>query len=320
MGLLGDIAGAAIGAVSSIYGSNVSNSAAFQIQANSLAAQKESMQNRHQWEVEDLRKAGLNPILSATNSSGGVVGGATGNTVGPDIAGALNKIANSALMRKQTELAEQDLQAKLDNAKANLKNADAQEVNAQARMIEAHTDQLRTNSAIELNTANIGYLGAMTNYTKQKQENETTMNRMQIKEIDQRIVNSIQELAAKVVYLQKTGDAALMSASAAQRNAAAQELMAQVAQQNGISLRQLQGALTQKGLAEVGEISARINNYNAQANNYNAQAYKSNIEGTILYNRYPLTSGKDDNWGYRQDLFGAGELMKILSPFAGLGN
>ena len=35
-------------------------------------------------------------------------------------------------------------------------------------MIEAHTDQLRTNSAIELNTANIGYLGAMTNYTKAK--------------------------------------------------------------------------------------------------------------------------------------------------------
>ena len=29
--------------------------------------QKEVMQNRHQWEVADMRKAGLNPILS--NSS-----------------------------------------------------------------------------------------------------------------------------------------------------------------------------------------------------------------------------------------------------------
>ena len=310
MSFLGDIAGAVIGAGSSIWGANQSNSAAFEMQANSINAQRESMQNRHQWEVEDLRKAGLNPILSATNSAGGSISGATANVTAPDISGALNKIANSAFAKKQTELLEKELQVKQDNAKANLTNADANQINSQARMIEAHNDQVKTNSAVEYNNANISYLGAMTNYTKQKQENETAMNKMQIKEIDQRIVNSIQELAAKVVYLQKTGDAALMSASAAQRNAAAQELMAQVASENGVSLRQLQSALTKKGLAEVGEISARINNYNAQT-------FKTQTEGNILYNRYPLTSGKDTNTGLRQDLFGTGELIKILSPFAG---
>ena len=290
MSFLGDIAGAVIGAGSSIWGANQSNSAAFEMQANSINAQRESMQNRHQWEVEDLRKAGLNPILSATNSAGGSISGATANVTAPDISGALNKIANSAFAKKQTELLEKELQVKQDNAKANLTNADANQINSQARMIEAHNDQIKTNSAVEYNNANISYLGAMTNYTKQKQENETAMNKMQISEIQQRITNSVQELAAKIVYLQKTGDAALMSASAAQRNAAAQELMAQVAQQNGISLRQLQGALTQKGLAEVGEISARINNYNAQT-------FKTQTEGNILYNRYPLTSGKDSNTG-----------------------
>lgn len=310
MSFLGDIAGAVIGAGSSIWGANQSNSAAFEMQANSINAQRESMQNRHQWEVEDLRKAGLNPILSATNSAGGSISGATANVTAPDISGALNKIANSAFAKKQTELLEKELQVKQDNAKANLTNADANQINSQARMIEAHNDQIKTNSAVEYNNANISYLGAMTNYTKQKQENETAMNKMQISEIKQRITNSVQELAAKIVYLQKTGDAALMSASAAQRNAAAQELMAQVAQQNGISLRQLQGALTQKGLAEVGEISARINNYNAQT-------FKTQTEGNILYNRYPLTSGKDSNTGLRQDLFGTGELIKIFSPFTG---
>lgn len=310
MSFLGDIAGAVIGAGSSIWGANQSNSAAFEMQANSINAQRESMQNRHQWEVEDLRKAGLNPILSATNSAGGSISGATANVTAPDISGALNKIANSAFAKKQTALLEKELQVKQDNAKANLTNADANQINSQARMIEAHNDQIKTNSAVEYNNANISYLGAMTNYTKQKQENETAMNKMQISEIQQRITNSVQELAAKIVYLQKTGDAALMSASAAQRNAAAQELMAQVAQQNGISLRQLQGALTQKGLAEVGEISARINNYNAQT-------FKTQTEGNILYNRYPLTSGKDSNTGLRQDLFGTGELIKIFSPFTG---
>ena len=310
MSFLGDIAGAVIGAGSSIWGANQSNSAAFEMQANSINAQRESLQNRHQWEVEDLRKAGLNPILSATNSAGGSISGATANVTAPDISGALNKIANSAFAKKQTELLEKELQVKQDNAKANLTNADANQINSQARMIEAHNDQVKTNSAVEYNNANISYLGAMTNYTKQKQENETAMNKMQISEIQQRITNSVQELAAKIVYLQKTGDAALMSASAAQRNAAAQELMAQVAQQNGISLRQLQGALTQKGLMEVGEISARINNYNAQT-------FKTQTEGNILYNRYPLTSGKDSNTGLRQHLFGTGELIKIFSPFTG---
>lgn len=310
MSFLGDIAGAVIGAGSSIWGANQSNSAAFEMQANSINAQRESLQNRHQWEVEDLRKAGLNPILSATNSAGGSISGATSNVTAPDISGALNKIANSAFAKKQTELLEKELQVKQDNAKASLTNADANQINSQARMIEAHNDQVKTNSAVEYNNANISYLGAMTNYTKQKQENETAMNKMQISEIQQRITNSVQELAAKIVYLQKTGDAALMSASAAQRNAAAQELMAQVAQQNGISLRQLQGALTQKGLAEVGEISARINNYNAQT-------FKTQTEGNILYNRYPLTSGKDSNTGLRQALFGTGELFKIFSPFTG---
>lgn len=310
MSFLGDIAGAVIGAGSSIWGANQSNSAAFEMQANSINAQRESMQNRHQWEVEDLRKAGLNPILSATNSAGGSISGATANVTAPDISGALNKIANSAFAKKQTELLEKELQVKQDNAKANLTNADANQINSQARIIEAHNDQIKTNSAVEYNNANISYLGAMTNYTKQKQENETAMNKMQISEIQQRITNSVQELAAKIVYLRKTGDAALMSASAAQRNAAAQELMAQVAQQNGISLRQLQGALTQKGLAEVGEISARINNYNAQT-------FKTQTEGNILYSRYPLTSGKDSNTGLRQALFGTGELIKIFSPFTG---
>ena len=310
MSFLSDVAGAVIGAGSSIWSSNKANSAAFEMQANSINAQREFMQNRHQWEVEDLRRVGLNPILSATNSAGGSISGATANVTAPDISGALNKIANSAFAKKQAELLEKELQVKQDNAKANLTNADANQINSQARMIEAHNDQIKTNSAVEYNNANISYLGAMTNYTKQKQENETAMNRMQISEIQQRITNSVQELAAKIVYLQKTGDAALMSASAAQRNAAAQELMAQVAQQNGISLRQLQGALTQKGLAEVGEISARINNYNAQT-------FKTQTEGNILYNRYPLTSGKDSNTGLRQDLFGTGELIKIFSPFTG---
>lgn len=63
--------------------------------------QKEVMQNRHQWEVADMRKAGLNPILSAGGQ------GASGNApviVPPDIAGAMEAGARTDTQHSEKSL------------------------------------------------------------------------------------------------------------------------------------------------------------------------------------------------------------------------
>lgn len=56
-----NIAGAALGG----FGASSANKAASKAQKREQAFIREQMNNRHQWEVDDLKAAGLNPMLSA---------------------------------------------------------------------------------------------------------------------------------------------------------------------------------------------------------------------------------------------------------------
>lgn len=67
--------------------------------------QREAAQNAHQWEVQDLRNAGLNPILSATGGSGASAGSASVPAgLGVDVAGALSTAQNIENAKHQNDL------------------------------------------------------------------------------------------------------------------------------------------------------------------------------------------------------------------------
>lgn len=93
--------------------------------------QADMYKHRYQWAVEDMRKAGLNPILAATSGIGGSFSGASAlGTSVPSIGGEAAAMSNSALSRKQANnadaLAKSTISA--NAASANKLDADAQSV------------------------------------------------------------------------------------------------------------------------------------------------------------------------------------------------
>lgn len=74
---LGSAAGAFTGGISSIISGALSNSAARH--AATVANQRNiyNFQHRYQWAMDDMQKAGLNPMLAATQGIGGSINGAS---------------------------------------------------------------------------------------------------------------------------------------------------------------------------------------------------------------------------------------------------
>lgn len=67
--IVGSLAGTALSSGLSFLGGSNSNKDAKKAAEAQMAFQRESQMNAHQWEVADLRKAGLNPILSANGGA-----------------------------------------------------------------------------------------------------------------------------------------------------------------------------------------------------------------------------------------------------------
>lgn len=104
MSWLSDTLGSVAG---SLFGSAAQN---HYNSANSEQANKwnvENYQHRYQWAAEDMRAAGLNPILAATNGIGGSISGASAASVGmSDIGSTMNSAKSASAAERQAKNAE----------------------------------------------------------------------------------------------------------------------------------------------------------------------------------------------------------------------
>lgn len=119
---------AALGFGSSILGGLFSKSSAKDSAEAANQFTREQLQNRHQWEVADLKKAGLNPILSAggTPSIGGSAQAQT-----PDFASNANSAIQAGASRKIARES-LDIQRSEAQSRINLNSAQAENQLAQA--------------------------------------------------------------------------------------------------------------------------------------------------------------------------------------------
>lgn len=132
MSWLSDAVGSIAG---SIFGSAVQghyNSAA---SSQQNAWNVENYKHRYQWAMEDMREAGLNPILAATNGIGGSIAGASAASIGmPDVAGNLSSARGVSASSRQAKVAENLSTSQIDkniaDAKASFANAGLATANA----------------------------------------------------------------------------------------------------------------------------------------------------------------------------------------------
>ena len=135
--------------ISSVAGGLIKNKGSQQASQDANAFTTEQLQNRHQWEVADLKQAGLNPVLSAGGTPS--IGGSSTADYADPIAGGVSSAMQALQLSETVKNMREDTELK----KRQQETADATSENQRA--------QARANNAAAAltNTSNI-QKGALT--------------------------------------------------------------------------------------------------------------------------------------------------------------
>lgn len=141
MSFLGSIAGAFTGGVSSLIGGALSNSAARH--AATVANQRNiyNYQHRYQWAMDDMQKAGLNPMLAATQGIGGSVNGASALSANYNLGEGVTSGMSASAAGSSAKAANRQAQVAEKMSDEQIKNLAAQTIlaNSSAKKYDAET-------------------------------------------------------------------------------------------------------------------------------------------------------------------------------------
>ena len=136
--------GSVLGNVGSFIGNKATDFLFSNYQANKAwSRQKQAAQSAHQWEVADLKAAGLNPILSATGGNGAnlpsVAVAQNANSEAPNILG---------MMATMQGIRNQEQQENVLKAQEELLKTQAERERDSAALLRSQTAQINTNNYI----------------------------------------------------------------------------------------------------------------------------------------------------------------------------
>ncbi len=121
MGIFAGLASGLVSGAVSAFGSIRANKAAEAAADKQMNFQRESAQSSYQWAVEDMRKAGLNPMLAYQQGGSSALSGATyqPQNVGAGAAGAATSALGAAKLKAELDNIKQDTQKKKTEGQLN---------------------------------------------------------------------------------------------------------------------------------------------------------------------------------------------------------
>lgn len=254
-----------------------------------MAFQREAMQNRYQWTMQDLRKAGLNPMLAIGGMTGsGIPSGATARMDNPGAAAVQSAAAVKAMQIAERQQHNQDIQAQ-----------------SVVGVNEAQSAKLQAETLNEYDKHSAGYWSSQVDFlgssAREKLENIQNMvaqrklidqqvseSQSRINSLQQQIENMRKERELTIANIRKAGVESAESSSRAKYN------------QVSASLAKAEQDLTIE--------RTKTQRYQTMASDIDAQARKLG-----------LAKSKEDNYWYSSDIGRVfertGNMIRNVSPF-----